>query len=410
MTEVLEAEEESNVVGDAHCDVIDRLRSMEVERCRIAFEQYRLAVELLRRRVMERVAAGQPQARWQLGVAAEIGLALRMSPNRAAALLSRARELEQNMPCALERLRSGELSPEAVPLIVCGLSHLEPALRTAADEKLCADAATLAGFGPQKIKDAVQKVAYALDKQATVDRIANAEKDRTVTIRPLPDAMARVSLLLPVAQAVGVFATLKKQADAVVGVGAELRNRGQIMADSAFALLTGREAAAGQPVAVNLTMPAAVLLGGEPGVAHLRGGGAIPAEIARKLVGKATAAGTAWVKRLFVVQESGAVVAMDSRARFFPDALAEVIAARDQYCRTPYCDAPIAHIDHVLPHAAGGATGLGNGQGLCAACNYAKEAHGWRSAVVDDPTGRHTVETRTPSGHRYRSTAPDQAA
>ncbi|WP_415678306.1 HNH endonuclease, partial [Tsukamurella hominis] len=98
------------------------------------------------------------------------------------------------------------------------------------------------------------------------------------------------------------------------------------------------------------------------------------------------------------------------RQRCFPDGLAEMIRARDRYCRTPYCDAPIAHTDHVVPHAAGGPTGFANGQGLCAACNYAKEAAGWTSRVVPDASGRHTVDTRTPSGHHHRSTAPDQAA
>ncbi|MBS4104743.1 HNH endonuclease, partial [Tsukamurella paurometabola] len=64
--------------------VVDLLCSMERRRCRTVFEQYRLAVELLRQRVCERVAAGLPQGRWQQGVAAEVGLALRMSPHAAA--------------------------------------------------------------------------------------------------------------------------------------------------------------------------------------------------------------------------------------------------------------------------------------------------------------------------------------
>lgn len=51
-----------------------------------------------------------------------------------------------------------------------------------------------------------------------------------------------------------------------------------------------------------------------------------------------------------------------------------------------------------------------NGQGLCAACDYAKEAAGWYGQVVPNATGRNTVETRTPSGLAHRSTAPEQAA
>ncbi len=383
---------------------------MERQRCRTVFGQYRLAAELLRERVCERVAAGLPQDRWQQGVAAEVGLALHMSPNAAAKFVARAVELEKTMPHTRARLREGDLSPEAIPVIVGGLAHLDASDRHQADELLCSDPSTLAGCGPRRIGDLVQKVAYELDAQGTVDRNASAEKDRTVTIRPLPEGMARVSLLLPVAQGVGVYAALRKHAATLIGIGADLRTRGQIMADTAFARITGREAADGQPVTVNLTMPATVLLGDRPGTAHLDGGGTVPAEIARNLVGRATAAGVAWVKRLYIAPESGAVVGMDSRQRCFPDGLAEMIRARDRYCRTPYCDAPIAHTDHINPHAKGGATSFENGQGLCAACNYAKEASGWHSQVVPDAAGRHTVETRTPSGHVHRSTAPEQAA
>ncbi|WP_306461488.1 HNH endonuclease [Tsukamurella sputi] len=390
--------------------VAERLRSMERQRCRAVFEQYRLAAELLRERVCERVAVGLPQDRWQQGVAAEVGVALHMSPHTAARFLARAVELEKHMPHTRARLRDGDLSPEAVPVIVAGLSHLDICDRERADELLCADPAILAGCGLGRISDLVKKIAYELDAQATVDRNAAAEKDRTVTIRPLPEGMVRVSLLLPVAQGVGVYAALRKHAATLLGIGEDLRTRGQIMADTAFARITGREATAGQPVLVNLTLPATVLLGDTPGTAHLDGGGTMPAEIARNLVGKATAAGIAWVKRLFVAPESGAVVAMDSRQRCFPDGLAEMIRARDRYCRTPYCDAQIAHTDHVVSHAAGGPTEFDNGQGLCAACNYAKEAAGWHSTVIADPSGRHTVETRTPTGHVHRSTAPPQAA
>ncbi|NMD57475.1 MULTISPECIES: HNH endonuclease [Tsukamurella] len=389
--------------------VAERLRSSHVRRCRLALEQYALAADLLRERVCERIAAGLAQDRWQQGVAAEVGLALHMSPHTAARFLARAVELERNMPHARARLYDGDLAPEVIPTLVAGLVHLDPSQRCAADGLLCADPAVLAGLGLKQIAARVEQVAYRLDKQVTVDRNAAAEKDRTVTIRPLPEGMARVSLLLPVAQGVGVYAALRKHADTLIGIGEDIRTRGQIMADTAFARITGRDATSGQPVTVNLTIPATVLLGGQPGTGHLDGGGTMSAEIARNLVGRATAAGVAWVTRLYVA-ESGAVVAMDSRQRCFPDGLAEMIRARDRYCRTPYCDAPIAHTDHVVPHAKGGATTLDNGQGLCAACNYAKEAAGWRSTVIPDPSGRHTVETRTPTGHLHRSTAPPQAA
>ncbi|GAA4423548.1 hypothetical protein GCM10023169_19350 [Georgenia halophila] len=115
----------------------------------------------------------------------------------------------------------------------------------------------------------------------------------------------------------------------------------------------------------------------------------------------------AWVRRLYA-GPGGALVALTSKQRFFPDGLADYLALRDAgTCRTPYCDAPIRHLDHVTPVHAGGATTGENGKGVCAACNYAKQSPGWREDVLDQPPGRnHTVRTRGPSGHTYRSTAP----
>ena len=95
---------------------------------------------------------------------------------------------------------------------------------------------------------------------------------------------------------------------------------------------------------------------------------------------------------------------MESASRIFPRALAELIRLRDQTCRTPWCDAPVRHADHVVAHQDGGATSFGNGQGLCQACNHAKQAPGWSARPRPGPG--HEVETTTPTGHRYRSTAP----
>ncbi|HKU10521.1 MAG TPA: HNH endonuclease signature motif containing protein [Sinomonas sp.] len=147
-------------------------------------------------------------------------------------------------------------------------------------------------------------------------------------------------------------------------------------------------------------------------------------------VGAAALAGV-WLRRLYVSPSTGELAAMESRLRRFPRALADFIELRDQRCRTPFCDAPIRHIDHIVPASAGGATSVENGQGLCENCNLVKESPGWeREAVPADEgsddgsedgseggsTGpRGTIATITPTGHQYYSppvklpgTAPGQ--
>ena len=114
-----------------------------------------------------------------------------------------------------------------------------------------------------------------------------------------------------------------------------------------------------------------------------------------------------WLKRLFTHPESNALLAMDSRARLFPEGMKEFLRVRDQHCQTPYCDAPIREYDHIKAYAAGGPTTLENGQSLCTACNQAKEAPGWSSHHHNQPhTGQPHTEINTPTGHHYISTAP----
>jgi hypothetical protein len=172
--------------------------------------------------------------------------------------------------------------------------------------------------------------------------------------------------------------------------------------------VTGRAADAPVPVTVNVTISDAALLGGNDEPAHLQGHGPIPARTAR---GWITAAATdprsrAALRRLYVRPRSGALVAMQSRARLFPKSLATFIDLRDHTCRTPYCDAPIRHHDHARPHTRGGPTSAHNGLGECARCNYDKETPGWTVTTTTGSHGRHTATFTTPTGHTYNSTAP----
>jgi hypothetical protein len=182
-------------------------------------------------------------------------------------------------------------------------------------------------------------------------------------------------------------------------------------------LATGRPAV---PVALDLVMPDHALLdphsdtesntgsdAGADGEAYLAGYGPIPAGLARELVADSLDAGLkTWLRRLYAHPLTGRLVAMDADRRLFPRRLGELIGLRDRYCRTPWCNAPIRHRDHIRPAHQGGATSQANGQGLCAQCNHAKQAPGWTTRPLDRPGGTHTVEITTPTGHTYRSQAP----
>jgi hypothetical protein len=89
-------------------------------------------------------------------------------------------------------------------------------------------------------------------------------------------------------------------------------------------------------------------------------------------------------RRLYRSPSSRELVAMESRARAFPVGLARLIRLRDVTCRTPWCNAVIRQIDHVLPHHRGGPTSVENGQGLCVRCNLAKELGTWEVIPLDE--------------------------
>jgi len=382
---------------------LDLIAALERLKCAAEGLQAEAAVEVdasMRQRAAER---GVPQPRRGQGVAAEIALARRVSPHRAQQLLGLATVLHTEMSHTRSALRSGGLSEWRATILARETACLSREDRQQVDLELGHDAGLLETMGDRELGDAVRRMAYRLDADAWVTRRRIAESERRVTLRPAPDVMSRLSAELPVAQGVAVIRTLGEHADSLRASG-DPRSRSQLMADTLVTRLLGIEQPTALPVTTHVVMADDVLFGHVEDAAHLNGFGPIPAELARELAKTAAEEGLAQLRRLYATPETGELVAADSASRFFTGALAVLIDLRDQSCRTPWCDAPIRHHDHVVGVTEDGETSLANGQGLCEACNYAKEAHGWRARP--SPGDRHTVEVTTPSGHTYRSGAP----
>jgi len=362
-----------------------------------------LAVQVdrsMRERAAER---GVPTARQGLGVVAELALACRQSPHRAQQLLGLGTVLAREMPFTRAALRAGRLSEWRATIIARETACLARDDRQEVDRRVSGDVERLAALGDRELGDACRRAAYELDAEAWVTRRRIAESARRVTLRPAPDVMARLSAELPVAQGVAVLRALGERAD-TLRAGGDGRSRSQIMADTLVARVLGDEQPAALPVAAHVVVADDVLFGRQEDAAHLDGFGPIPAELARELVKGATEEGLAELRRLYATPRTGELVAADSRSRFFTEALGRLIELRDHICRTPWCGAPIRHHDHVRGIADDGDTSLVNGQGLCEACNYAKEAPGWRARP--SPGDRHTVRITTPVGRHHESTAP----
>ncbi|WP_324649354.1 HNH endonuclease [Georgenia sp. H159] len=407
-------EEHAGAPGLTEAQCIDLLRELEDLKAAAAGAQVVVTAHLSAARLDAEEAAGVPAATRGKGLAGEVALARRLSPHRGGQHLGMARALGADMPCTLAALRRGELSEWRAALLVRETICLSAQQRRDVDAELWKDAHLLVGAGDQRLVALAKRLAYRLDPHSVVDRAAHAERERFVGIRPAPDTMAYLTALLPVGQAVAAFAALRAAADAARAAGDD-RGRGQVMADTLVSRVTGSDADVPAQVHLQLVMTDHALAGGdEPG--YLPEYGTVPAGWARDLVRRALedegGCGT-WVRRLFT-DPAGHLVAMESRSRFAPPGLAHYVATRDSgRCRTPYCDAPVRHIDHVVDHAAGGATAEENLQGYCERCNYTKSAPGWSAAPESsgDPPGDRsragpTVVTRTPTGHTYSSPVP----
>ncbi|WP_434122612.1 HNH endonuclease [Paenarthrobacter nitroguajacolicus] len=407
--------------GTISGDLIEQLRVLEEMKSAITALQARVAVAFDLARRAEQAEAGVPVSERGSGVGAQVALARRESPNRGSRLLGLAKALVLEMPRTLAALKSGQLNEWRATLLVKETACLSVEDRCAVDEELAPDTGTFEGKGDKAIVAAAKAAAYRRDPRSVVGRASRAAAERMVSLRPAPDTMTYLTALLPVAQGVAVYAALCRAADSARSSGGAgsgvVRTRGQVMADTLVERVTGTPGGI-SGINLDLVMTDRTLFQGDSEPARLKGYGIVPAEWGREIVGSGRTgkdhAGTldaefsVWLRRLYTAPATGELLSMDSKARLFPTRLRRFIETRDDTCRMPYCDAPIRHIDHVVPWRSGGKTNLANGAGLCEACNHTKENPGWTSKTVHAGVhgGTHTLEISTPTGHSYQSKAP----
>lgn len=330
-------------------------------------------------------------------VNAQVALARRESPVAGSRLVGLARALVEEMPRTMASLTRGETNEWRATLMVRETAVLTREDRTAVDAEL---GSRIGSMGNRRVAAEARRIGYRLDPQSLQRRTRGAEADRRVSLRPAPDTMSLLTGLLPVAQGVAVHTALRRQAETARNGGDE-RTLGQLMADTLVERVTGQAQASGTPIEVRLVASEETVLAGgdEPG--HIPDYGPVPAPLVRRLVREAD---RTWVRRLFAHPITGRLVAMESRRRVFSGLLRDLLVTRDDTCRTPWCDAPIRHLDHPNRAADGGRTSADNAQGLCETCNHVKEAPGWQASATGD-----AVTTRTPTGRQHTTRPPPTA-
>ena len=385
---------------------IDLISALEDLKGAAAAAQARLSVAFDDSQRQLQEAHGVPARERGRGVGAQLALARRESPHRGSRYLGLAKALVREMPCTMAHLEAGRISEWRATLLCRETAMLSVEDRGVVDQRLAAD---LPAMSDVRLVRAARGLAASLDADAVARRAARAAHERRVSLRPAPETMTVLTGLLPVAQGVAAYAALDRHARERFAAG-DVRGRGQIMADTLVERVTGQVTAAAPAVEVQVVVPIQTLAGlGEEG-GEVPGHGPVSAVTARSLIATSLDAGAPVTARtVFASGEGTQLVALASRRRLFPAGLARFLTLRDKTCRTPWCDAPVRHSDHVHPASRGGPTTAANGQGLCAACNQAKQTPGWHAQVLADgltPGTPHRVRLTTPTGHSYDSTAP----
>lgn len=330
----------------------------------------------------------------------DISLMTRKSPSGAGRTMTSARRLVDSMPHLLEAMVTGQAAADSVYAAAEATGVLDDDQRAQVDALLGERLPDLDGAGTRRWKQAVALAIGGLDPEGETIRHRRARKQRHVTFTPGAHGMATISAYMPATEARLVHKRLSLEAERRVVAGRKWPH-GAHMADVLHDAVLRPEGTAAQvtiDVGVIIT-DRALFHPGIGDVAQIEGYGPVPAEAVRAQLLAVTAepgpaqrdpfetdgpAIRAVIRRLYTHPTTGELVAMDSRARAFPTAMARFLTWRDTSCRGPFCNASIRHHDHVTPHSRGGPTSLDNGQDSCVHCNQ-KEDDALSVERVEDP-------------------------
>ena len=349
----------------------------------------------------------------------EASMALEQSPSAASRTLASCRRLVTTMPGMLHALAIGRVHPTSAHRVSRALSRVTAAQRGQVDEVLTHHLGDLEDCGGEEWGDQAARVLHALDPEGAAARHERAKRRRTVTVRNADDGMAVVTATVTALDAARIRRSLSLGAEKA-RAGGDRRGHQAIMADLFTDALLGRndeesarERVGTLDIGVIIT-DRSLLAPGHSDAATIEGLGTVPYEHVRQemLMTLRSAEGddpdlAISIRHLYLEQDTGQLVAAESRSRAFPPAMARLLRWSHQTCRGPFCDAPIRQLDHIRPHAAGGPTALDNGNGLCAGCNQ-KESAGRTAQVITDEHGtRRTVEWRSRYGQTARRSGID---
>lgn len=355
------------------------------------------------------------------GTASKVCLARRRAQSGGRTFQRCSRILVEDTPYLASRFAVGDLTLEQVLAITGPLEDLTAEQRKQFDQYYEQHPDMFDQLGCRNITDMVRKHTEKVEGSARSEKIVESNTCRYIRFRKGKDCI-HLSGRLPLEEGLALQKHLKKQAAKAIQKG-DTRTSAQLECDLLVRrCVTGTAEPLALRLELKLIMTDRSLFLGDREPAYLPGYGVIPAQYAREMVANAAQArqyepsrrrrtemqaridSFPEIRRLFTAPGDQDLVAMDSKARAFPEALRDFIEIRDHNCRTPYCDNPASQADHIHQWWLGGPTSIDNGSYRCAHCNLAKELPGWAENL--EQLLPHTMQIQPEPGTNYWSKSP----
>jgi len=403
-------------------DYLRVIAELEQIKASCSAAQARFSYELDRRSTPAATAPpGTRPEDTERGTAAKIAIARRKTQHGARAFLRCSRYLAEDLPYLASRFEAGDLCENQVLAITSPLEILTPTQRRDFDQFYAQHPDLFTTLGCRAITDLVRQHTDRLHGQQRTEQIQDTTATRYLRFRRGPDCILLTGRL-PLDEGLALQQHLERDASKAQHRG-DRRTKPQLLCD--LFIRRAVHAGAGRlplRLALKLIITDRALFQADAEPAYLPGYGVIPAQYARRLIAGAKLRReqlhsqpakdeAAWriesfpeIQRLFTAPGNQDLIAMDSKARTFPEPLKDFIADRDRHCRTPHCDNPPTQADHVHQWWLGGATEIINSSYRCRTCNLAKETPSWAETL--DRLLPHTMSIEPEPGLSYQSLPP----
>jgi len=412
--------------------LVDRIAACERMSAAVQAEQLRSIHALAVARTAADVESGVGPRLTGRTVPAEVAAARGVAPSTARYQIQLAVDVVEDHPRFFGLLQRGRVSLAAVRKVTEGTVVLERRWRREVDANLAAELEQRQ-LTPAELAEAAERQVIGVDPAAATRRCEVERADRRISLLDKHDGTAAVWTKLKAEEAVACVDTVEQEARAMRTAG-DIRPLDQLQADIFVHRLTHPRAPAlplqldggaadlglvSRPrrrpwvtrrVEVQVVMSAATFMGVDDAPATLRGYGAIPSELARRIADDPDADPV--LRRLICDPLDGRLLAMDADTRCYQGSLRRFVIWRDQRSRFPGSSAPICEVDHLREHRRGGPTSADNGHGLDKGSHVIRDHPGVSAQALPLLTAAQlhklranapTIRWRLPTGHCYDS-------